>query len=409
MTERTRATDSEQSQKIISFNWREESVLRKQLSSLEAMKRQVETSFNLDQKLLYHHFQGRLQRAALTHTCLFMQRATSHTAKCGAIVDTRCGSTRGELRGGVWMTQGKILIRSGHKVPEASPGQVSTRRVWEPIRYSSQKASWQNRRRATSDTNAQGRDAISRRGTRLTKKAHPRSAAVNVHQAEGPWHKSGTSHMELITPTIKDESPGLTPTSAAGKIRTPSQERVLSVSCADNQCKSSCASSAPVTMAGSNGTSLIPVSRQNDLSERIRRFVQSAEVQTRHRGATSTPYNAQSLGEILGSGKRKRVFMDQLPCATEGDDEQKWRPTASRSLTMRSLDYRSSHRDIPVELLVLESYNALVTKENLEERKWMNNNPYNGSFKMRTVRVAPHLQGKDAQLHVSLNNLLYKH
>ncbi|CAM9609299.1 unnamed protein product [Lampetra planeri] len=69
-------------------------------------------------------------------------------------------------------------------------------------------------------------------------------------------------------------------------------------------------------------------------------------------------------------------------CATLDPEEElsKWmvvgKEAKSRSLTIRALDRTGSPCEFSAEMLFVEFYNASLTRENWEERKWFNNDPY---------------------------------
>lgn len=387
-----RSKDSEKSQRIISYHWREEAMLKRRLSSLESMKRQVELSFCLDQRILYSRFQTKLRRSAQASARMtsdeeliwrlaeenfpFNTTSTNDTERSisqltGIANSHRFGSSgqrastvpAGDRSRSACRPPRTILSRNAKCKPPQQEGGTPL----DKTRSQSSQPSF--RRVALPPSQHLGASALPPQKRAV--KPRPITAAVAFQGSkELPVRPQPTVEEvgESAGEAVKDKLQ----TPAAKTLFEPPSKRLQDPSPKPKPLDDPVAPIPGREEAEEDQGEEEPSGATGgpDLAVRVSRFVENVK-NMKHQGCITTDYYAHKLTESLSSRKEVlRVTEEPDRWSLVGSEK------ASRSITIQALDTARPAEEPPAELLILESYSALLTRENREERNWMDNNPY---------------------------------
>uniref|UniRef100_A0ACB8FIC2 Uncharacterized protein n=1 Tax=Sphaerodactylus townsendi TaxID=933632 RepID=A0ACB8FIC2_9SAUR len=404
MGERIKFRNGEQSQVALFCNEKEEMLLNKKLKILESLRKQAENALTLDQRIVYKRFTIKLRRSELAHARLLgnkdivkrlsqslfpdlhsvvtdgsekavrvilqnaetsrvlsaPSRIQSHLASVSVAKKSICESSQGkeaEIKDAQeCFGQGEEQRTQIREQRRNTPGAKNALTGEEETDFSKSALFLEHRRPYTanygkqysrSNMNDRYRERLVKKPSRLQDQALDAALPVN-----------------LFLPEDKD----LEPNSMNGRDKKSHKQRPKSRN----------------LFLGLNNTLLRRHSSMNDytmlkndglLNNKVKLFLQKITDLQREQSCPLQDYYSERLQEK--SGKKFQVNQD---CLSYTEEQSKWNPVGSeanhRSITIKKLDRNFIRKDSPFEILTWEYYNEIVTKENLTERKWPNNNPY---------------------------------
>nr|XP_015219627.1 PREDICTED: uncharacterized protein LOC107079506 [Lepisosteus oculatus]XP_015219628.1 PREDICTED: uncharacterized protein LOC107079506 [Lepisosteus oculatus] len=127
--------------------------------------------------------------------------------------------------------------------------------------------------------------------------------------------------------------------------------------------------------------------KELDFGDKMTLFVDRVKGLKQQQCTALSDYYSERLQESLNSSKQK-IRDVALQSAME-EEHGKWllvgKEMDSRSITVKPLEWDFSQKDVSAEVLFLDSYSAVITKENREDRNWIDNNPHCTTFNVTSV------------------------
>ncbi|MEE6470508.1 hypothetical protein FKM82_008990 [Ascaphus truei] len=112
----------------------------------------------------------------------------------------------------------------------------------------------------------------------------------------------------------------------------------------------------------------IPIPK-DDFESRVKLFID--KVNSMQHNSSLRDYYSDRL--LDGPGKKETASL-------RDEEQREWSLVGQepyhRSVTIKELDRNFTRNDIPVDILFMEQYNLVLTKENFTVRNWKNNNPH---------------------------------
>ncbi|KAJ1118735.1 hypothetical protein NDU88_006922 [Pleurodeles waltl] len=375
MREKVKVREAEKSNLILSFNSKEERLLAKQLLSLETLKRQAADSRALEQKVVYSHFQLRLRRSELAHARLLEDRELAR--KLASLIYRSGAASHEDTQGAM-----RRLLQPGQRSREAS-APCRLRGASVPTKECEDEQAIQNPEAGIKqEAKAHFRkpeDIPGLEGGKLVRfgvaephvltlglernlaktgglRPHTTAGTVNKKKSGSAAARRSASAIPMSTPlhpasSSKREAPiGLRPSSRALFLNTEDARQVQTRSLVEAQASST---------------------READFDGRVKRLVDLVKGMQQQKSAQLRDYYSSRLLTAAGPDLKEDNCVQ---------DQQRWLPLGQepnhRSITIRKLDTNFTRRDIPQDILLMESYNRVLTEENWAVRRWPTNDPY---------------------------------
>lgn len=364
MTEK-KLREAEKSPLTISFNAKEECLLKKKILSLDAMQRQAADSLTLDQKILYNQFTLKLRRSELSHA-----RLIGNTEIIKHLTRAMFSSLNTTLNDGAEEAV-RTIVQSG-KLPRAAsaPCRPTSRMSDRERSHKSNamfRSSMQQSKEVDFPTKKRGCSApkrfysaparrqvqfLDKQNSSLALSTYPGSLAQKQERVfkhlpstetsntnEHGWPESNTNFMKKrpkSTSFLMDK----VGTQLTGSLVTPNKVTGYS---------------------------------EDHFDSKVKVFLEKVK-SMQQLDSTLRDYYSQRL--LDGPGKREMFALRSI----DEEERHHWLPVGEeprhRSVTIKKLDTNFTKRDVPLDMLFMEQYNAVVTKENYLVRNWLNNNPY---------------------------------
>lgn len=369
MTEK-KLREAEKSPLTISFNSKEENLLKKKILSLDLMKKQAADSLTLDQKLLYNHFTLKLRRSELAHARLMgnteLMNHLAHTMFSSFNTTVNDGTekaVRALLQNGKppraasapcrpnsWMSEKDKVYRTdvkhGHNIRK-----FSARKNYPniPQRFYSAPARRQPLNRQAQVKFFEVSDSV------------PKNLDLAVQPQHLGYDKENTKVTEFLKSRAEKQETEMKFPQSLERKRPKSTSFLL-----DN---------GGIKLQGSSTTTgNITDDTKEMCSGKVKTFIEKVK-SLQQNDSTLKDYYSQRM---LDGTRRKEIF--SLTCNDDKREQNQWLPTGEelhhRSVTMKKLDKSFTRKDIPTDILFMEQYNLVLTEENYSVRNWINNNPY---------------------------------
>lgn len=406
MGEKLKFRDGEKSQLALFCNAKEEILLNKKLRTLESLKKQAENALCLDQRILYKRFTVKLRKSELAHARLLGKNdlvkllsqslfpdlhsvVTDGSAKAVRIIlqneeTSRALSAPSRIQGNLASVsfakkhtceglQGKEaeITKDVQKCPEHteetktqvggqrsnSSGGKNALTIEKETDFSKSVLFLKHRRPHTTNYEKHSSQSIinGRYQERFLKK--PSKQQVQALSVK-PFPPEGSVDKQFPEPK------GLSGRNKKSyKQRPKSRNLFLGL---NNM------------LLGRHSSTHSRTIRKNDdlLNNKVKLFLQKITHLEHEQSCLLQDYYSDRLKEKLG----KKYYHVNQDCLLDSEEESKWNPvgpeTNHRSITIKKLDRNFMEKDNPFTILTWEYYNEIVTKENLMERNWPNNNPY---------------------------------
>lgn len=113
--------------------------------------------------------------------------------------------------------------------------------------------------------------------------------------------------------------------------------------------------------------------QHESFSDKVRLFIQKLTALRQEQGYPVQDYSEQLLENLGKTCQGNNDFLE------ETEEKCRWNPTGPetnhRSLTIKKVDWDFMGKESPLESLIRDYYNEILTKENLLARNWLNNDP----------------------------------
>ncbi|CAI5772134.1 Hypothetical predicted protein [Podarcis lilfordi] len=410
MVERREFKDGEKLQLALFCNAKEEILLNRKLRILESMKKQAETSFTLDQRILYNRFSLKLRRSEAAHAKLHGNRDLAKQLSQSLFPNLHTVVTDGSKKAVRVILQNEEASRtvsapcriqthlaavSVAKNQSCQDLQGKEAEIKDPQSYlGAIKEIDAQRGYRRKDVSAAKKVSICKRQTDLSEpigilgykrpftaypQKHDRLSDVNYRyqgilertysQLQHPQAEATDPNMSLcpeglVNKGLKEgflEQKKSSKGERNKKWRPNSRNLFLGL---DN---------TPQGRYSSMGNHVM-VDNHGSFNNKVKLFVQKIAALKKEADSTLQDYYSERLVENLGSQVKQDFLWDTQ------QEQAKWNPvgpeTNHRSITIKNLDRDFMRKESPLEILIWEYYNEIITKENLIERKWLNNNPY---------------------------------
>ncbi|OCT95323.1 hypothetical protein XELAEV_18013010mg [Xenopus laevis] len=343
MTEK-KVREAEKSSLIISFNSKEECLLKKKMLSLEAMKKQAMESMSLDQKVLYNRFLLKLRRSELAHARLVgnkeLIRNLTHSMFSNFNTTLNDGTEEGV----------RAMLKSSKPLRAASA----------PCRPLS---AWSNKSKNTADISygmkrgTSPLDFTSFHSNRKSDKSAARLKSAPVGQT--PGDKQAQHHVletfNSLSMNRKEEP----------VVIRQSQDR-------DRPTNGIRWPESNFQILRRPKTTGISFSKNTDFDKQFKLFIERVKSMQQEESVLRDYYSDRLLD---GAGKKETILLPK-----DEEERRQWLPVGEeshhRSVTLKKLDRNFSHKDVPQDILYMEQYNLVLTQENFTVRNWRNNDPY---------------------------------
>lgn len=353
MTEK-KLKEAEKSHLTISFNAKEESLLKKKILSLNAMQRQTSDSLTLNQKILYNQFALKLRRSELSYA-----RLVGNTETIKNLTHALFSSLNTTLNDGAEEAV-RTIIQSG-KPPRAASAPC------RPTSYMSDRershrvnvmfgSSMHQSKEMDFTTNKSGYNAPKRFHS-----APPRRQVQFLDEQKSKDRQRQHSVFKHLSISGTKETRWLGSNTNSTRKRPKSTSFLIDK--VGSQVQGSLVTPDSVTTC-----------TEDHSDSKVKVFLEKVKSMQQ---PDSTLRDYYSLRMLDRSG-RKEMF-----ALTDIDEEahhHHWLPVGEephhRSVTMKKLDMDFTKKDIPLDMLFMEQYNLVLTKENYLVRNWLDNNPY---------------------------------
>lgn len=407
MGEKIKFKDGERSQLALFCNAKEEILLNKKLKTLESLKKQAENALCLDQRILYKRFTIKLRRSELAHARLLGNKDLVKVLSRSLFPNLHSVVTDGSEKAVRVVLQNaetsRALSAPSRIQGNLAPASFAKKRICEglqgkeaamikdvqkcPGRTEETKTQTGKQRRNTSG----GKNALNseketgfRKSVLFLEHGRPHTTNYETHNRQSNMNDryqerfvGKTSKQQVQVVPVKPFSPEgfvddnfLKPKALSGrnqksyKWRPKSRDLFLGLN---------------NVLLERNSSMSNPTVLKNEglLNNKVKLFLQKLTDLQHEQNCPLQDYYSERLQEKLGK-KCYRVNQDCLLDTKQ--EESKWNPvgleTNHRSITIKKLDRNFIGKDSPFEIMTWDYYNEIVTKENLMERNWPNNNPY---------------------------------
>ncbi|CAH2223371.1 Hypothetical predicted protein [Pelobates cultripes] len=383
--------EAEKSPMTISFNAKEESLLKKKILALESMKKQAADSLSLDQKVLYNRFTLKLRRSELAHARLVGNKAMiKHLTNLNfnTILDAESGKElRNILKNGKPLRAASapcrplsmMSFKSDKDMRYVKDGQVTNRELLDFGHFKTNRKSHRPHHRFYSAPGIRqtGQKQVQIHDFREDECEHtnlimtaPPHLQTNPTTTNEAILSDGESYTETLKIKEVPETFSITVDKAKHEMHGPeNSSRVRK--------RSKSTTFHSVGDRDKLDLSLesklkITSDKDMDSKNKVKLFVEKIQ-SLQQQDSTLKDYYSQRM---LAGAKKK----DISTLSDEVEEQRQWMPSGEerqqRSMTIKKLDRNFTRKDIPIDILFMEQYNSLLTKENFTVRRWFNNNPY---------------------------------
>ncbi|MGH0179517.1 UNVERIFIED_CONTAM: hypothetical protein FKN15_001846 [Acipenser sinensis] len=378
-------------------------LLKERLNTLDLMKKQVEDSYTLDQSIVYNRFRIKLRRSEMAHarrmgnkdlmqqlqisTFLLNTNVTDDSGKAVRQI-LQASQREGSKSTGLCKPKATGLrslksARGARFTPEVcSDGKPEI--PWAEEKdlqddVDSTQCKWKGNGKGVSFTQLRPHTTKAPLSKETDLVMRPHTAAVTIQNNPDISSKlarpqKGRSPMPNVEIESGDMSSSPEETLPRASSRRTGEMKRLN----RPDSKSLFMKTGVEVKKHSIAEVLITLNKGCDFGGRVSQFVDRVTELKQQPGQALSDYYSQRLLENFNRYTKKSRDM-QLLLAME-EDQCKWGLVGTElthtSITIRKLDRNFTRKDIPPEVLFLESYSALITKENKEERNWIANNPY---------------------------------
>lgn len=398
MDERAKFKDGEKSQLASSFNEKEEILLNKQLRILNSMKKQTENSIILDQRILYNRFTLKLRRSEVAHAKLFGDRelvkqlsrslfpnlhsvvADDSKKAIGVLLQNTEASRAISAPCRIQKQQAAVSVTNNHssyKIWQGKKAEIKERQNSLPATVEIN-AQLQCQKRATS-----GAKGVSEGQFSFIQPARCKRSHTSCHQ-ENSRLSSVKYGFAKIFPQPLHSAHQATDPNMSSSLRYP-KGHFLKEKCPNAKSRSHKwrpnsrnlflnLEYVPLEICNSKSKNL-KVHNYDFLNDKIKLFLKKVATLKQEQVCHLQDYYSDRLQEQIG--QKSQINQDFVWDNTQ--EQRKWNPIGSeinhRSITIKKLDMDFTKKDSPLDILIWEYYNKLLTEENLIERHWLNNNP----------------------------------
>ncbi|KAE8625630.1 hypothetical protein XENTR_v10006343 [Xenopus tropicalis] len=372
MTEK-KVREAEKSSLVISFNSKEECLLKKKMLSLEAMKKQAMESMCLDQKVLYNRFILKLRRSELAHA-----RLVGNKEMIRSLTQSMFSNYNTTLNDGTEEAM-RAMLRTSKPIRAASA----------PCRPMS---GWSNKSKYTADIShgmRTGTSALDFRSLNSNRKslisaARLKSAplAQAARDKHVKYHALETLNSLSINQKCQNVKEGAEVIHRSQDMAAMNRDRHTNgISWPENNSQ---LLRRPKTAGISSDTAELESEghllqtrghsfpKSMDFDRQFKLFIEKVKSMQQEDSVLRDYYSDRLLD---GAGKRETVLLPK-----DEEERRQWLPVGEeshhRSVTLKQLDRNFSKTDVPQDILYMEQYNLVLTKENFTVRNWHNNDPY---------------------------------
>ncbi|ETE71896.1 hypothetical protein L345_02278, partial [Ophiophagus hannah] len=401
MDENAKFKDGEKSQLASSFNAKEELLLNNQVRILNSMKKQAENSIILDQRILYNRFSMKLRKSEVAHAKLFGDRelveqlsrslfpnlhsvVTDDSKKAiGILLQNTEASRAISAPCRIQKQQASVSVTNSHssyKIWQGKEAEIKEQQNSVPATVE-MNAQLQCQKRVTSGAKgiSEGQLVfIQPASTARCKRPH-----TSRHQENGRL-SSVKYGFAKISPQLLHSAHQATDPSKFSSLRCPegdfSKEKCPNAKSRSHKWRPSSRSlflnldHIPLEIRNRKSKNL-KVHNYDFLNDKIKLFLEKVATLKQERVCHLQDYYSDRLQEQIG--QKCQINWDFVWDNTQ--EQRKWKPIGSennhRSITIKKLDMDFTKKDRPLDILIWEYYNKLLTEENLIERQWLNNNP----------------------------------
>ncbi|XP_077155799.1 uncharacterized protein LOC143818343 [Ranitomeya variabilis] len=356
MTEK-KLKEAEKSPLTISFNSKEESLLKKKIFSLDLMKKQTADSLTLDQKLLYNHFTLKLRRSELAHARLMgnteLMKHLAHTMFSSfntTVNDDAEKAVRAILQNGKPSRAVSAPYRLNSSMSENGKICRTDTNRSHNIRELSGRKNYPNftqrfrsaptRRQSQS---CQGQVTFFERNTFL-----PKNLAVQAQHLGSSGVKNITVKEVLKSRAEKQKADMKISPNNGNLVRKRPKSTSFLLDNGGIQMQSSSNNKEEVT--------------EEVFLSKVKTFIEKVKCLQQNDPTLKDYYSQRML-----DGKRKKEIKSFTWKDDEREDSQ-WLPTGEelhhRSVTLKKLDTNFTRTEVPTDILFMEQYNLVLSKEN---------------------------------------------
>lgn len=401
MDEKAKFKNGDKSQLTSSYNEKEEILLNKQLRILNSMKKQAENSIILDQRILYNRFTMKLRKSEVAHAKLIGDRElvkqlsrslfpnlhsvmTDDSKKAiGALLQNTEVSRAISAPCRIQKQQAAVSVTNRHssyKIWQGKEAEIKGQQNSVPVTME-MKAQLQCQKRVTSGAKgvSEGQVVfIQPASTATCKRSH-----TSCHQENGRLSSVKYSFVKNYPQPLHSAHEATDPTMSSS-LRCPegdfSKEKCPNVKRRSHKWRPNSRSLflnldyMPLEICNSKSQNL-KVHNYDSLNDKIKLFLEKVATLKQERVCHLQDYYSDRLLEQIG--QKCQINRDFV--WDNSQEQRKWNPIGSeinhRSITIKKLDMDFTKKDRPLDILIWENYNKLLTEENLIERHWLNNNP----------------------------------